>query len=299
MKDIDETSILALSDTSEKLKYARTYAQLINDLFYLKMKDDYLTYYLSLVTSPEFISSSHYMSKSSRKEHNLHRLQFIKQENIFKQQTFIQKRLQQVEKQLDIHKQQVPEYISVDLNRLSTVIPAFVRKGQLKLSADFERKKLLLKYDIDDYYLIYTFYNLNPTMDQQKNEEYLAILKQRIYTKRLPSSLNLIDHSIDPHTQQTLRDRRLHMDERITLSLQRQKAIARFKQDMLTIEISTIEKLIRSHGNVIADEKKKLIDAANGKVRLPKMLVDILNAIAARQSNIIYSKSNFTISTDH
>ena len=188
---------------------------------------------------------------------------------------------------MDIHKQQVPEYISVDLNRLSTVIPAFVRKSQLKLSADFERKKLLLKYDIDDYYLIYTFYNLNPTMDQQKNEEYLAILKQRIYTKRLPSPLNLIDHSIDPHTQQMLRDRRLHMDERITLSLQRQKAIARFKQDMLTIEISTIEKLIRSRGNVIAHEKKKLTDAANGKVRLPKMLVDILNAITARQSNII------------
>ena len=137
-------------------------------------------------------------------------------------------------------------------------------------------------------------------MDQQKNEEYLTILKQRIYTKRLPSSLNLIDHSIDPHTQQMLRDQRLHTDERITLSLQREKAIARFKQDMLTIEISTIEKLIRSRGNVIAHEKKKLTDAANGgKVRLPKMLVDILNAIAARQSNIIYSKSNFTISTDH
>lgn len=84
-----------------------------------------------------------------------------------------------------------------------------------------------------------------------------------------------------------LRDRRLHTDERITLSLQRQKVIARFKQDMLTIEISTIEKLIRSHGNLIADEKKKLTDAANGKVRLPKMLVDILNAITARQSNII------------
>ena len=73
----------------------------------------------------------------------------------------------------------------------------------------------------------------------------------------------------------------------------------RYKQDMLTIEISTIEKLIRSRGNVIAHEKKKLTDAANGKVPLPKMLVDILNAIAARQSNIIYSKSNFTISTDH
>jgi len=94
LKDIDETSILALSDTSEKLKYARTYAQLINDLFYLKVKDDYLAYYLSLVTSPEFISNSHYMPKSTRKEHNLHRLEFIKQENIFKQQTFIQKRLQ-------------------------------------------------------------------------------------------------------------------------------------------------------------------------------------------------------------
>jgi len=43
LKGIDETNILTLLDTSEKLKYARTYAQLINDLFYLKMKDDYLT----------------------------------------------------------------------------------------------------------------------------------------------------------------------------------------------------------------------------------------------------------------
>ena len=43
LKGIDETSIVALLDTSENLKYARTYAQLINDLFYLKMKDDYLT----------------------------------------------------------------------------------------------------------------------------------------------------------------------------------------------------------------------------------------------------------------
>ncbi|CAF3123465.1 unnamed protein product, partial [Rotaria sp. Silwood2] len=52
---------------------------------------------------------------------------------------------------------------------------------------------------------------LNPTDDQIRSakiiwqaaqsklhaEEQLAILKQRIYTKRLPSSLNILDHSID------------------------------------------------------------------------------------------------------
>ncbi|CAF5151272.1 unnamed protein product, partial [Rotaria socialis] len=39
--------------------------------------------------------------------------------------------------------------------------------------------------------------------------------------------------------------------------------------------------------NIIADEKKKLIDSAGGQVPIPKSLVQIMNAITARQSNMV------------
>ena len=78
----------------------------------------------------------------------------------------------------------------------------------------------------------------------------------------------------------------LHADKRATLSSQREKTISRFKYDRMAINISTLEETIRSYVKMIADEKKKLIDSAHGQVPLPKLLVNILNAIAARQSNI-------------
>ncbi|CAF5141871.1 unnamed protein product, partial [Rotaria magnacalcarata] len=43
---------------------------------------------------------------------------------------------------------------------------AFVRQGQHKLCAEFERKKLILQFDAIDHRLIKAFYNLNPTDDQ-------------------------------------------------------------------------------------------------------------------------------------
>ena len=79
----------------------------------------------------------------------------------------------------------------------------------------------------------------------------------------------------------------LHEDKRATLSTQRQKMIAQFKYDLIKLDITTAEEILRSHSNVIANEKKKLIDSVQGQVPLPKSLVSILDAIAARQSNII------------
>lgn len=118
-------------------------------------------------------------------------------------------------------------------------------------------------------------------------EEYLAILQQRIYTKRLPSSLNVLDHSID-NIEKLLTNSTLHKDKRATISSQGQKLIAQCKCDIMTFEMTTIKDLVRTHTNMIVNEKKKLIDSvANGQVPLPKSLVPVLNAIAARQSNII------------
>ena len=40
-----EDNLLSSLDTTEKLQYARTYARLTNDLFYLRLKEDFWKYY--------------------------------------------------------------------------------------------------------------------------------------------------------------------------------------------------------------------------------------------------------------
>ena len=131
---------------------------------------------------------------------------------------------------------------------------------------------------------------LKATMDKLKAEEYIAIMKQRIYTKRLPASFNLLDHGID-NTEKMLAQAALDADKRSTLSDRRQKVIAHFKYELMLIQIATAEELVRSHATVIVNEKNKL---AGGQVPLPKPLVAVLNAIAARQRNIIERAQSMT-----
>ncbi|CAF1492095.1 unnamed protein product, partial [Adineta steineri] len=296
-----ENTIQSL-DTPEKLEYARTYAQLVNDLFYFRLKQDYWDHYYKIATSTSIWSLE--LSKQIIKENNLNRIYFMTLNNVQKRRQMIIEELKQSENELDKHKQLLTDQF-IDLKKLSMVIPAFVRKGQYKLSADFQRRKQLLQLDANDYCLVQAFYKLNPTEDQirsakiiwqatfdkQHMEEYVAILKQRIYTKRLPASFGILDHSID-NAEQMLKQLVLHADKRATLSSRRLKTIAQFKYDLLTLEITTSEELIRSHTNIIANEKKKLTDSVTtttttAQVPLPKSLVSVLNAIAARQSNII------------
>ena len=117
-------------------------------------------------------------------------------------------------------------------------------------------------------------------------EDQLAILKQRIYTKRLPSSFAILDHSID-NMENMLKQPALHRDKRATLAYRRLKTIAQFKYDMMVLTITTAEETVRSHTSIIADEKKKLIDTADGQVPIPKSLVQIMSAITARQTNMV------------
>ena len=55
----------------------------------------------------------------------------------------------------------------------------------------------------------------------------------------------------------------------------------------MTIQISTAEELVRSHLNLIAQEKKRLVDSIQRQVPLPKSLVNILTAISTRQNHIV------------
>ncbi|CAF3918662.1 unnamed protein product [Adineta steineri] len=243
-----------LFDTPEKLQYARVYAQLLNDLFYLRLKQDFWNdYYNILVTTG---------------------------------QTTVEQ-LKQTEINLNQHKQ-IELGQSIDLHKLSTIILAFVRKGQHKLVADFQYKKSLLQFDTNDYHLVKTFYDLKPsedqiisakiiwqaTMDKQKAEQNIAILKKRLYIKRLPASYSVLDHSID-NIEKMAKNLALHQDESATILSRRQKMIGQFKYDMILLEISTSEQIARNHTNIIASEKKKIIKSAGEQVPLPKLLIGV------------------------
>jgi hypothetical protein len=123
-------------------------------------------------------------------------------------------------------------------------------------------------------------------VDKHRAEEHVAILKQRLYTKRLPTSFNILDHSID-QIEKMLIQPAFHADQRATLSSRRLKTIAQFKYDLISLEITTAEELTRSYTEIIVNEKQKLTVSAGGQVPLPTTLIPVLNAIAVRQSNII------------
>lgn len=96
------------------------------------------------------------------------------------------------------------------------------------------------------------------TIDEQfKAEQDLAILKQRIYTRRLPPSYQTIDDSID-NIEQTLNRSIIDENVRTTLLARRCKTIAQFKYDMLVLTVATVEERIHACRQLISNEKEKL-----------------------------------------
>ena len=134
--------------------------------------------------------------------------------------------------------------------------------------------------------------------EQFKAEQDLAILKQSIYTRRLPKgekadpgsnedprgsmginwgsmrihgdpgsafsplrlplSYNAIDDSID-NIEQTLNRTIIDENVRTTLLTRRCKTIAQFQYDMLVLTVATIEERIRACRQVISNDKDKLV----------------------------------------
>ena len=156
-------SIVQSLDTPAKLHFTRVYAQLVNNMFYLKLKQDFWNHYCKVIISEGIWSLT--MSKQMVKENNLHRLQFMTQAKLETRQKAMIEQIEEAENELSKHKQLAADH-SIDIKRLLTVIPAFVRKGQHKLVQDFERKKLLLQLDAKEYRLVQQFFELNPSEDQ-------------------------------------------------------------------------------------------------------------------------------------
>jgi hypothetical protein len=65
------------------------------------------------------------------------------------------------------------------------------------------------------------------------------------------------------------------------------KTIAQFKYDMMVLTIRAAEETVRGYTSIIASEKQKLIDSVSGQNPLPKILVQLMNMITARQTNML------------
>ena len=144
-------------DTPDKLHYARVYAQLVNDICFLQLKQDYYEQYYRVVHEAGMGSST--LSKEVIKQSHLHRIEFITEGNMERRRQSTIEALKRAEETLEKHKQST-------MPNLSPLILAFVRKGQHKLSAEFKRKLLLLQYDVNNVQLVKAFYESQPTEDQ-------------------------------------------------------------------------------------------------------------------------------------
>ena len=123
-------------------------------------------------------------------------------------------------------------------------------------------------------------------INKQQQEEHLAVMKQRIYVKRLPSAFHILDSSID-HIEKLLAQSALYPDERATFSSQGEKFVAQYKYNMMELTLRTTEAIIRRHEQIIVTQKEKFRETTAGEIHISKSSVCLLNAIAARQSNMI------------
>ena len=156
-------AIVQLLDTTEKLQYARLYAQLVNDVCFLKLKQEHHEQCYHVVHDARVWSSG--LSKEMIKENHLQRIQFITEENMERRRQTMAEALKLAEEALDQHKQ-LGMHQTIDPHQLSSMVFAFVRKSQSKLSAEFKRKISLVQWDANDIQLVQAFYEWKPTEEQ-------------------------------------------------------------------------------------------------------------------------------------
>lgn len=156
-------SLVQSLDTTEKLHFVRIYAHLLNNVFYLKLEQNFLEHYEKVAAHENSWSFS--ADLDLLKKNNLFKIEFKTKAQLVKRQKKIENQLHLAENKLTGHKQSTMSR-SLDMNRLFTIIPAFVRQGQQKLFKEFERKKQLVQFDMHEYQLIKKFYQLKPTEHQ-------------------------------------------------------------------------------------------------------------------------------------
>ena len=297
----DGCQMMSWLDTAEKLRAARQLANTVNTLKYLKLQQQLWQEYDHVAIMEETCPSR--ITKTNAKALNTcpsfgRPLKVIQQ-----RRKTIEHQLKRTEKELHQLLLQLPEWTDkaeppMSSVALSTAILACVDKGQQRLCAAFKHKHLMLKLDADDHQLINAFYALQPndeqirlakliwkgTADQCKAEGELAILRKRVFLKRLPTSLDSVINQSIEHLRTLLSDPNLNKDRRAVLASQLSKMITQYKFDLVALNIATLEDSARAHAQVVIDAKNQLL-LLDGDPP-PSSIQELIQAIELRQENM-------------
>ncbi|CAF3868203.1 unnamed protein product [Rotaria sordida] len=129
-----------------------------------------------------------------------------------------------------------------------------------------------VKKDSNDRHLIIKFYQLQPTEEQiqlakqiwqttasiLKTKAQEEIIRKRIFLRRLPSAYDkTINRSMD-YVQPMLSNQVLDKDRRASLVSSYSKTITQYKFDLMTLNLDTIQNIIRGHQQLLLDLQNKL-----------------------------------------
>ena len=199
---------------------------------------------------------------------------------------------QRIIEQLERTQHEVNDHQCDTNTHVSNLLQAFIRKGQHRLTAEFQCKKRLLAFDCQSHRLTRAFFELAPTKRQVRSarmiwsatlkqhmaEERVTMLKHRLAARALPKSLDVLDQSFT-ELNQDLKQKVIDGNTRTTISGRRQKVIGQMKLDMMAIEIAIAEAAARGHSNRVRREREQLVLQGEASER-------VIYAVQARQENI-------------
>ena len=85
-----------------------------------------------------------------------------------------------------------------------------------------------------------------------------AVLRQRIYLRRLPHPFDtMIDQSLN-YIESILSNQALDKDRHASLMSNYSKTITQYKYDLMTLNLDTIQSIMRGHQEILNDLQDKL-----------------------------------------
>jgi hypothetical protein len=298
----DGHKIFQCLNTVEKLRLVRELTEATNDYYFKDLQRQLWQEYYELGLKEGTWTSR--VSINFAHKHNTCQIYGRSKSSIEQHQATITHDLQSIKTQLDQYKQQLDISIkewqpSIDLYTLSYAINECVKKGQKRLKQEFDFKKEILILDSKDHQCLNKFYNLQPnneliqlaieiwqtTANELKTKQFIEILRQRIYLKRLPTKIDkTIDQLLDDN-EKTLLNRYCHQDQHANFTSRCSKTIIHCKINLMLIELDQNEIIMRQHHLILNSLKEKLSNLNKANSTVCSYL--LMNAIEERRQTMI------------
>ena len=155
------------------LQFLQKHADFLSTVSQLRVEQNYWNDVINIMTSPTVCMSG--VSKDFTTKNSINWDHSRTEQYIERRKNNIQNKLQQVESNLNSHLQQTfPFYwqiknaIPIDyfMNIISTAMTTLVEYNLRYLRTNFEQKKILWHFAINDIHLVKSFHGLNPTEEQ-------------------------------------------------------------------------------------------------------------------------------------